>query len=342
MNFENVVVPGESIERGQYLSKEGHLIELSWKKFETDQASLESGVESEKDSAVIFLPGWSMGQTARASSEISQALADKSRLRTFAINTNIEAEGMGEDPMNEQAEVILQFIKEQGIKELTLLGYSQGGDKAIDLAAMLKDETDISLKGVILVDSTGLYQQDKKQLSKNFINSALWNTTASVLSERFFANYSKVQRKIIFSRGVDALVDIVGTFVNNLIKQENYKAKLDKEIGDMANVNNHLADIHAPVVIISGDKDLISNPNQIVPPEEEAKIVAELENGMESKQFVDPREKYLQEHLLPNSPYVRMIIGKKMGHHSLPFFRPESIAKVGLYALERYHRKNKS
>jgi pimeloyl-ACP methyl ester carboxylesterase len=344
MGFENNMVNQQEsdalVEDEQYESSEGHQVELSWSKFIPDQESLEKGAEGAEDSATIFLPGWSMEQTSRASAEVSQALANKSRSRSLSVNTSMEVKDMGDDPMNEQAEVVLQFIKEQGIKELTLLGYSQGGDKAIDLAAMLKDDPDIDLKGVVLVDSTGLYEQNKDKLPGDFVRSALVDTTNSVLKQLYRANYSKRQRMAMLGRGVSALVDILGSVAKNIVKQKfDYKTKLDKEVADMAEMNTRLAEITAPVVIISGDKDPIANPDSIVPPEEEERIVAELEQDESSEEFVDPREKFLQETMLPNSPYVRMIVGKKMGHHSLPFFRPESIANVGLYALERYHRR---
>jgi len=50
------------------------------------------------------------------------------------------------------------------------------------------------------------------------------------------------------------------------------------------------------------------------------------------------REKYLNEHLFPGSPYIRMLVPEKLGVHALPFLRPDSIAKTSLYMLQRSKR----
>ncbi|MCB9802908.1 alpha/beta hydrolase [Candidatus Nomurabacteria bacterium] len=243
-----------------------------------------------------------------------------------------------ENLSRDKVEALKKFIIEKGIKKLTLVGYSQGGDQAIDLAGEIQDEVDV--EGVVLVDSTGLYQQDEFKMSKDFVSDAALGTGASVMSQLYRANYSKKQRLMMVAKGAGALVDIVGGVFRDMKKFKSaYPKKLRQEISEMSSANANLAKLKVPVVIISGESDPISKPDKIVPPEEERRFV---EEGLSRDDFFDPREEYLKKNLLPNSPYVRMIIGKNMGHHSLPFFRPESIAKVGLYALERYHRKLKT
>ena len=260
--------------------------------------------------------------------------------KSFSVNTKLE-NADNDDPINTQAQAIRQFIKEQGITELTLFGHSQGGDKAIDLITMLQADVELKINGLVLMDSTGLYEQDKNEFAKSFVTDAAMSTPKTVMGQLWQANYAKKQRLDMLKRGTRTLIDVLTGVIRDILKYKtDYPTKLNKEVIDMANVNSNLAAIKVPVIIMSGDKDPISNPAKIVPPEEEARIVGEIEKDLENENFVDPRERYLQENLLPNSPYVRMIIGKKMGHHILPYFRPESVAKVGLYALERYHRKN--
>lgn len=341
MNFEQVSKQNlEKIKSRRYEIEAGKLVTLSWEEFTPE--SNDGQVEAEKSSkASIFLPGWGVESGFKTAQVFSQALATESSGKSFSINTKLENTD-NDDPINTQAQAIRQFIKEQGITELTLFGHSMGGDKAIDLTTMLQTDSELKINGLVLMDSTGLYEQDKNKFAKNFVTDATIATPKTVIEQLWQANYSKKQRLDMLKRGVRTLVDVMTGVIRDVLKYKaDYPTKLNKEVSDMVNVNSNLAEIRVPVIIMSGDKDPISDPTKIVPPAEEERIVQEMEKDLDSSKFVDPREKYLQENLLPNSPYVRMIIGKKMGHHILPYFRPESVAKVGLYVLERYYRNLK-
>ncbi len=342
MNFENnfngSIETKKSVQCQRYESDLGNGVEVTWEEFPVAEQD-----ETMKAKGVIFLPGFGLESGFQSVRAIGEGLRDFSKLDTYTINTRLETARSSDDPIMEQAQAIKKFIKDQGITELTVFGYSQGGDKAIDLISILQNDQELRLRGLVLIDSTGLYQQDKNELAKNFLKDAAVDTPLSMMKQLWRANYSKKQRVSMLKKGAMAGLDVLtGVVKDALYFKHDYPQKLDKEVSDMADLNLNLVDITTPVIIISGDKDPISDPAKIVPPEEEERIVREIEQDLDSSKFVDPRERYLQENLLPNSPYVRMIIGKKMGHHSLPYFRPESVAKVGLYALERYHRKNKS
>ncbi len=339
MNFENNFHDGietkKSVQCQRYESDLGNGVEVTWEEFPAAEQD-----EKMKTKGVIFLPGFGLESGFQSVRAIGEGLRDFSRVATYTVNTRLETAKSSDDSIMEQAQAIKKFIKDQGITELTIFGYSQGGDKAIDLVSLLQNDSELQLNGIVLIDSTGLYQQDKNGLAKKFIKDAAVDTPLSMIKQLWQANYSKKQRMSMLKKGVMAGLDVVtGVVKDALYFKQDYPQKLDKEVADMADLNLHLADVKIPVIIISGDKDPISDPAKIVPPAEEDRIVREIEQDLDNSKFVDPREKYLQETLLPNSPYVRMIIGKKMGHHSLPYFRPESVARVGLYALERYHRR---
>lgn len=341
MKFEQVATQNlEKIKSRQYEIESGKLVTLSWEEFTPE--SNDGQVEADKSGkASIFLPGWGVESGFKTAQIFSQALATSSGEKSFSINTKLE-NVENDDPINTQAQAIKKFIQEQGITELTIFGHSQGGDKSIDLVAMLQDDPELKIKGLVLIDSTGLYEQNKTQFAKSFVADGAMSTPKTLIDQLWQANYSKKQKLDMLKKGARTLVDVTTGVIKDVWKYKgDYLTKLNKEVIDMAKVNSNLAELKVPVVIISGDKDPVSDPAQIVPPAEEERIVGGIAQDLDDAEFVDPREKYLQENLLPNSPYVRMIIGKKMGHHILPYFRPESVAKVGLYALERYYRKLK-
>jgi len=102
--------------------------------------------------------------------------------KSFSVNTKLE-NADNDDPINTQAQAIRQFIKEQGITELTLFGHSQGGDKAIDLITMLQADVELKINGLVLMDSTGLYEQDKNEFAKSFVTDAAMSTPKTVMGQ---------------------------------------------------------------------------------------------------------------------------------------------------------------
>lgn len=303
----------KEIESGRKETEDGE-IEISWRKF-----SSESAKESEKNNhAVIFMPGWAENASDQSLDGISQAFAEAANSPTYLVSTNPEKPL--KNPLEKEAEAVRGFIKESKIKEVIIAGYSKGGDKAISLANLLQenDEEKIKIKGVVLMGPVGLYEQKSAELAKNFvkdvINTPKTNDSANI--------------------ALDSIFDILEEVSRAGIK---YPKIFLEDVKAMAKFNEKTSKIKAPIILIQGAKDLVSNPDKIIPP---GKINNEEKEG-KKKNYADPREEYLKNNLFQNSPYVKMIIAQKMGRHALPFFRPEAIAKSAIYLLERYYRDNK-
>ncbi|MDE1925119.1 MAG: hypothetical protein KGH79_02980, partial [Patescibacteria group bacterium] len=95
-----------------------------------------------------------------------------------------------------------------------------------------------------------------------------------------------------------------------------------------AKINEHYAEVKCPVVLIQGEQDPVSSHKRIIPNEEDPKLLLK-------------RREILKETFFPNSPQVDMLVPQKLGHHGLPHFRADTVAKTSLYMLDRYWRKQK-
>lgn len=325
---------------------DGVLIGLTCREF------IPNNKEFSPKKAKIFLPGWSMGASADSGKELNQSFADNSDQINYAIVTHTES--VVPDSLFKEAEAIRRFIKDKGLEEVTIGGHSEGGSKAIDLAFLLQEKNpEIKVSGVILLDTVGLYEQESHELARKFAKDTLIDTLPDNLKDQ----YKKLKKsqpsaktevvKSLFNR-TKTTASAGGDIIKGIAKEIklshfDYLKRLTGQIREMARKNPRIEKIKAPIILISGAKDPISSREKIVPKSEEDRAIQEYLKNIDSDlSKTNPtlriREEYLKENLFLESPYIKMIIPEDFGHHGLPLFRPESIAKVSLYLLERYYR----
>lgn len=323
-----------------YHLESGATIEISSREFDGTDDAAESSRERMSGAATIFLPGWAIGAHTESARKLGEAFAESSQNLTYAISTRAETMAI-KDTLYEEARAIAKFIKEKGIKEVTLTGHSQGGDKAINVAEILQEDPEVKIRGLVLIDSTGLYDQAPSALAMGFARDSLIDTPKT-LAENILAENIKKNREAI-KHAVRASTDIVFGIIREMAKSKlNYPSRLRTETQEMAVVNPRLAKLRVPIILLSGAHDPVSNPEKIIPPGEEEKILEAWEREQqtsETKKYIDPREEFLRKNVFSNSPYVRMVIPEKLGHHGLPFYRPESVARASLYLLKRFERR---
>jgi pimeloyl-ACP methyl ester carboxylesterase len=302
--------------------------------------------------AKIVLPGWSMGASADSGKELNQSFTDNSGEKTYSIVTHTES--IVPDSLFKEAEAIRRFIKDKGLEEVTIAGHSEGGSKAIDLAFLLQDKNpEIKVSGVILLDTVGLYEQGSRELAGKFAKDTLVDTLPDNLKnqyERLKKGQLLTKTEVVKSllnrtkSTASAGIDIIKGIAKEIkLSRFDYLKRLTSQIREMARKNPRIEKIKSPIILMSGAKDPISSREKIVPKVEEDKAVQEYLKSIDSDlSKTNPtlriREEYLKENLFLQSPYIKMIIPEDFGHHGLPLFRPESIAKVSLYLLERYSR----
>lgn len=320
-----------------YELESGISVEVDWERFEPKEGAIESTPEKPAEKAVIFLPGWAVEAGDQSIQRLGQSFAEGSKNETYTVTTRTQEAAGTEDTLYEEARAISQLIKEQGLKEVTLAGHSQGGDKAINVAHILQENPEVKIDGLILIGSVGLYEQEPGTLVKGYTKDSLVDTPKTLIK-------NLARNPSIVKRGLRAATDILTGIVQEILRSKTvYPRRLKREIEEMARINPRLSELRMPIILVSGAKDLASRPKKIIPPHEEERIQKEWEKeeeSLEEKGFIDPREEFLKENVFPKSPYIRMVVAEKLGHHGLPHFRSESVARASTYLLRRFHRRS--
>ena len=242
-----------------------------------------------------------------------------------ALSVTTRAEKVLPDSLYQEARAIRNMIVEKGLKKITLAGHSEGGSKAANLIDILqKENPDIDIGGLILLDPVGLYEQGKMELALKFSQDTMINTPTTLL-----------RNPSLTKKALQASSDIIFNIAREIksTKALGYPKRISSQIGEMAKANTHYQDVKCPVVLIQGAKDPVSSAERVVPSNQ----IIEPQTK-EDESVLSQRRKILKETFFPNSPRVDMLVPEKIGHHGLPHFRSEQISKVTLGLLERIRR----
>lgn len=287
-------------------------VNVSWKEFSP------TNKEAPQDEAILFLTGWSAG-TAKTLEHLSQRFAEDSGKKAFLVNTRPEK--VVSDSLYKEAEAIRNMIVEKGLKKIILAAHSEGGSKAVDLIDILqKENQNIDIQGLILLDPVGLYEQGKVELVSKFGLDTIINTPMA-LTKNLLKNPSLVLKYL--QAGSDIIFNISREMART--KVVGYPNKLWRQIAEMAKANTHYQDVKCPVVLIQGEQDPVSSHEKVIPIAEDPKSLS-------------GRRKILKDTFFPNSPQVDMLVPKKLGHHGIPHFRAESISNASIGLLKKSWR----
>ena len=326
--------------------------------------------DAPQDRAVILIPGWGNSRLLTMN-ELSQAFADNAGSRTFLVTArSLEQENKTTeatpDFLYEEARAISRFIKERGLKQITLTGHSQGADRAINIASILQDDPDIKIDGLVLIGPTGLYEQNPVELGKAFATHvvgvpfvrpdipriAKQVENASQAGAPYIHDVARNEkdRKTpeqrtaaeISKEGMwDGILSNLGMVGRSLYKPGALIRRISSEIKEMAKKNPRAEKIRAPITIIAGAGDPVADRERIVPSKPEQEVRTEMGETLERRKDLAARERILKENVFPSSPYIRMVVpgSEKLGNHLVQIFRPDAVAKVSLYLLRRYARE---
>lgn len=301
---ERIINPQETVNK-KIIKVEENNINLAWKTFQPDKISLPEDNNHLK-STVIFLPGWSITEQAKSIETLCQTFANYSQSIAYAINTT--ADNIIPNSCEKEAEAVRHFIEERKLKNVTLVGNSLGGTEAVHLTAFLQEKnSEVKINGLVLLDSTSLYPQKGHDLATNYFKDLI-KTRINLLHPPKMKrrNELALQNNKYVKDGISVIIKGIMNSPSQFFK------RTKNEIQEMVKESPHLKNIKTPVIMINGKYDLVSNP-----------------------------EKLLKENIFPKSPYVKMIIPKKMGYHNVSYSRPESTANTALYLLDRFYRSKK-
>lgn len=323
------------------------------------------GLNSNK--AVIFFGAWNWDPDLPIMTSISQKIADGFGQTVFDIDSKTNK--IGADTNKIEAEGAAQFIAAHDFSEITIVGHSEGGIKAVNLAVILeRNNPAVKIDGVVLMDSMGIYSRDVQDLSIKFIMDPI-----------------KVAPKEYKDTGVTppeggAKQLLTGIYRDMRYFGLRYPKELTRQLRNMATLNPNLQQIKAPVLVMTAERDFVSDYRGYLPEEEINKRVEgssdEQLNSWLEKQFKwedlpkerqakygneasfhlklvksyrkheemfkrgKARGQYLKENTLPGAENIAMIVISKGAHHSgLTDIRTSQAAKVASRMFERMRRK---
>jgi len=261
--------------------------------------------ESVLESNVIYFGGTFEEVDSKATEELKQYWANYSNSSLFAFEARVDA--------NE----VINFIEGKSIDNLVLAGYSQGAQKAVEISNLLEEKKKDRVKnnGLILIEATGLYDEDK--LTSKFISEGT-NT-----SKEIFKSKRKGKKKAL-KKGIILLSEIISKGVSKLVK-----GTLKEEIELMSKLDDSLDKVESPIVLVQGKNDKVSSPKKIAENNGENEEIEKNQNVRE--------EKYLKNIFL-KSKKINWLIPDQLASHALPVLRGREVAKTTLYMLARQKR----
>jgi pimeloyl-ACP methyl ester carboxylesterase len=310
----------------------------------TYQGFLPKDKEALRNKAVIFIPGWAWRADSKSIEGLCEELAYNSEAETFVICTRNEQ--VTPDSLDQEAKAVCKFLAENELKEITLVGYSQGGIKAINTLIHLQEmHSSMHIEGLILIDSVGLNEVDSHELAKRFIVDLLIKSPLMIMRE--LERKPGIRKKLLsFIENVPLATSVCFELIQCILKEVrtsnlSYFSRVQNELREMAKINPYLERIRVPIVLIQGLKDRVSDCERIITQTRE-KSAQTLSQDSGRGILLGPKKninkRILAENVFPQSPYVRMIEAEKFGTHGLPLFRSKSVARVSLYLLQRAGR----
>jgi pimeloyl-ACP methyl ester carboxylesterase len=260
--------------------------------------------------SIVLLPGWGVD----AHSKSASVVADAGQQNVLVIDT--KPQRFDALTLHEEATAIAESIRNGDQRNVTIVGYSEGGIKAASLSIELQ-KTDIGVEGLVLMSSPGFYRQKESDLVRKFFRIS--SQAASQIKDK------GVRPKHFLTQGLQSAGGIVSSVGMEVARTNlKYARRIVSQLRNIAAENKIYREVTVPVVLIQGKDDVLSDPEITVP-------------GYRKKNWRQRQER-LQETIFPRSPYVRMVTGERHGIHAMPYLRSRQIARVSLGLVKRAHR----
>jgi pimeloyl-ACP methyl ester carboxylesterase len=233
--------------------------------------------------AVIYACGWpTRPGNPNFHDPFAQALADRSLLPTYYLDTS--AEKAVSDPLRKEAEAMVRMIEDEGLEQITLIGHSEGGKKALYAAQFLQrrnrqriDEgkEPIQIKGVIAIQAVGLHDQTSESvfdLMKNFAfkeGKGATNAINRMKNDPRYKNSEKIQQSArrAHTETKGSMNILASSIWKDLGKYGliGYLGFLKNQARDMLKKTPGLETIDVPIILVQAPTDTVSNREQIIP-----------------------------------------------------------------------------
>lgn len=242
-------------------------VERSWAKFIP-----EGGESTDSNKAVFFLQGWPWKSESTTIWDQPRMLSQEFGVPTYAMDTKVDR--IAPDALFIEAEAIRQFIEQQKLKEVTIFGHSEGAIRAANLAVLLEQKNpDIKINGVVSANPMGLYPQSFfKELAPNFISEVI----------KVEPKEQNPKMPHTFQIWLRSMVEFAKSAPKN-------PKRFAQEMIEMMKVNERLKQIKAPVVVITTEKDFVSDYRKYMPEAEIQKRMAEPQSMDDLRRYAEGR-----------------------------------------------------
>ncbi len=264
------------------------------------------------ENPIVIFPGWGNNADSKTARAMGQAFANEGRREVIVIDTK-PAE-IFDGSLITESQAVVEFLKNKGIKNTTIVGYSEGGIKATN-STILLEKAGIEVDGLVLLGSAGLYKRKQSDPISAFFRHGIQN----MKNRNKFHNEKRQETSKPTNQRDQGMI---GGQRRELARTKHtYPKRLAYQVREISRKNNLLSQIKVPVVLINGADDLVSEPEKFLP-------------GFRNLNQHE-REETLRKTIFQSSPYVRFVTGKKPSIHTLPTLKPSSVARASLGLIRR-------
>ncbi len=316
---------------------EGSRVLVTWQEFLPTNKS--SG-----NKAIIFFPGWPLRADSDSIRALCEEFARSSGVKTFALHTRNEQ--VIPNSLYLEAKAVCKFLEESEFNEITLVGYSQGGIKAINTIISLHEiNANLHVDGLILIVSVGLNEIDSAELARRYMTDFLIKSSLIIIRE--VARQPSFRKKLVsLIRNISLAIHSSLEFFISILQEvrasnRHYFERFQNDLKEMTQKSPYLNQIRVPVVLVQGAKDRVSDSRRILSQATDttALVLSSFdisENLPTCSQ--NTSQQILAMDIFPQSAHVIMVEANKFGTHVLPLFRSKSVARASLYLLQRASR----
>lgn len=238
--------------------------------------------QADPTKAVIHLAPWSWAAETPIIRGSGQKIADGMGENTYTISTRTDK--IDPDALFIESQGIANFISDRGWQEVTILGHSEGGIKAVNLASILETQSpQVWINGVVLLDPMGMDQRRVVDLAKSFAGDIV------AVNPKEFKKAGKL------SPEGGAVQFLLSLWQDMKFFGWQYPQAVSEELKAMARPNPRLRQITSPVLLLTGEQDFISDFRRYFPEEEVTKRLQAPLADEDLRSWIETKSKW--EHL---------------------------------------------
>lgn len=299
----------ESGWQGQTVEVDGAKVELSWV-----EAKPKGKENIDLTKAVINLPPWSWAAETPIIRGGGQKIADGMGENTFTISTRTDK--IHPDALFTEAQGIAKFILDRGIQEVTIFSHSEGGVKAVNLAAILEaNYPQVKVNMVVLLNPMGMDARSVLSLGKSFF------------SDIFKVGPAEFERAKKLPPEGGAVQFLLSLWQDMRFFGMRYPEALMEEAKAMARPNPRLSQIKAPVLLLTGEQDFVSDFRRYFPQEEVEKRLKATLSDEQLRGWIGSKSKW--EHLPTEEQQKFGSKEKFVAHYMQAYRKQEEMVRWG-------------